>query len=189
MIRPSWVDLLFWYHSNWSRRTDPKNTGNKKKNNSSLSAVCSVIKFDPYMPSCAVFFGWYVCLHTTKSNHATNKSSTSIPSFVSEYRFERIFSIRNPCENTRYPSNIKQINRVGPRYPTGSVQRCFFGCHWWAPSKSWMWLLLVYTMIWWVRQLYSPVVIEHRHGQQNQLFLYVFPIFKRRISSACVRLA
>lgn len=30
-------------------------------------------KFWSNMPSCAVFFWWYVCLHTTKSNHATNK--------------------------------------------------------------------------------------------------------------------
>lgn len=82
MFNASWVSAIV----SWCIILVPFNlvvkngTPGHRGNNSSLSAVCSVIKFDPYMPSCAVFFWWYVCLHTTKSNHATNKSSTSIPS-------------------------------------------------------------------------------------------------------------
>ena len=123
-------------------------TPEHRGNTSSLSAVCSVINYDPYMPSCAVFFWWYVCLHTTKSNHATNKSSTSIPSFVSEYRFERIFSIRNPCENTRYPSNIKQINRVFHLATQQEASRSVVVTDGLLPNRGVVAKLLVYTMIW-----------------------------------------
>lgn len=76
MFNVSWVSaIVSWFIILVPFKLVAKNGSqeHRKKNNSSLSAVCSVINYDPYMPSCAVFCWWYVCLHTTKSNHATNK--------------------------------------------------------------------------------------------------------------------
>lgn len=63
MIRPSWVDLLFWYHSNWSRRTDPKNTGNKKKKQFQFECRMFSDKiWSIYAFMCSLF--WVVCMST-----------------------------------------------------------------------------------------------------------------------------